>query len=250
MEIQNLKLRDLRNEEHYKFNLDFSGLVSQFTPEALGIQTLYPVWQAAFAMEETALNVVRASVFTDGLYDADVARDVTFKGLAGTVKSALNHFNPDVKAAAARLELLFDTYGVVSVKPYDQETAAIIKLVGELEGACAADVAALGIAGWVAELKAQNQAFDALKNSRYTESTARPQQNLKLARVETDNAYRAIVKRVNALIEVNGTEAYAGFVAELNQRIENYRLILAQRKGRSAAREKAPEGAGTPNEDE
>ena len=183
-----------------------------------------------------------------------MARDVTFKGLAGTVTSALNHFNPDVKAAAARLEALFDTYGDVFGKPYDQETAAIIKLTAELEGAYAADVATLGIAGWVAELKTQNQAFDALKKSRYTENTAKPQQNLKLARVETDNAYRAIMKRISALVEINGGEAYAGFIAQLNQRITNYRLILAQRKGRSAARgkapEKAPEGAGTPKEDE
>lgn len=250
MEIAKFKMNNLRNEEHYKFNLDFSGLVTQFTPETLGIQALYPVWQAAFGTEEAALNVVRASAITDELYDTDVARDVTFKGLAGTVKSALNHFDAGVKAAAARLEALLDTYGAVFAKPYDQETAAIIKLVSELEGTYAADVTTMGIAGWVAELKARNQAFDALKSSRYTENTAKPQQNLKLARVETDNAYRPIVKRVNALIEVNGTEAYAGFVAELNQRIANYRLILAQRKGRKAAGEKAPEGAGTPKEDE
>ncbi len=250
MELLKLKLKDLRNEEHYKFNLDFAGLVSQFTPEALGIQTLHPAFQTAFDTEEAALNVVRASVLTDDLSGVDATRDATFKGLAGTIKSALNHFTPGVKAAAARLEALLDTYGVVSDKPYDQETAAIIKLTAELEGVYAADVATLGIAGWVAELKARNQAFDALKNSRYNENTAKPQQNLKLARVETDNAYRAIVKRVNALVEVNGGEAYAGFIAQLNQRIANYRLILAQRKGRNAAGEKAPEGAGTPKEDE
>lgn len=250
MEIAKFKMNSLRNEEHYKFNLDFAGLVTQFTPETLGIQTLHPIWQAAFDTETATLNVVRASAFTSELYDADVARDGTFKGLAGTVKSALNHFEAGVKVAAARLEALLDTYGAIFAKPYDQETAAIIKLVSELEGSYAADVATLGIAGWVADLKAKNLAFDELKKSRYTENTTKPQQNLKLARIETDRAYRAIVKRVNALIEVNGAEVYAGFVAELNQRIENYRLVLAQRKGRKAAGEESPEGAGTPEEGE
>lgn len=234
MEINSLKLRDLRNEEHSMFNIDFEKLVARFTPEALGIQTLYPAWLSAFEVETASLNVVQGSAITDELSVADSERDTLFSGLAGTIKSAINHFDAEVKAAAGRLELLFGTYGNVAIKPYDQETAAIIKLVEELEDPYAADVAKLGLAPWVAELKSKNIAFDNLKNTRYSENAAKPQQNLKEARLETDKAYRAIVKRINALIEVNGEEAYADFVNEVNQRIESYNMVLAQRHGRNA----------------
>lgn len=234
MELKTLKLKNLRNEEHYKFNLDFENLVTQFTPETLGIQTLYPAYQTASIAEKAALNVVQGSALTDELFDVDSSRDSLFSGLSGTIKSAINHFDHEKKAAANRLKLLLDTYGNLTIKPYDQETAAIIKLVDELEGSYAADVAKLEITGWINELKSQNQIFDNLKNTRYAEHAAKPQQSLKQARLATDKAYRAIVKRLNALIEVNGEEAYADFVMEVNQRIENYNNVLAHRQGRNA----------------
>lgn len=234
MELKSLKLKNLRNEEHYKFNLDFENLVTQFTPETLGIQTLYPAYQAASGYEIAALNVVQGSALTDELFGADSSRDSLCSGFTGTIKSALNHYDDDVRVSASRLKLLLDTYGNLTTKPYDQETAAIIKLVDELEGSYAADVAKLEVTGWVTELKNQNLVFDNLKNTRYAENAAKPQQSLKEARLATDKAYRAIFKRLNALIEVNGEEAYADFVTELNQRIENYKKVLAQRQGRNA----------------
>jgi hypothetical protein len=241
MELNALKLKDLRNEEHSQFHLDFKGLVNQFTVNTLGIETLYPAYQTAFDLEVTALNVVQASAVTSDLFVADSERDNTASGLTGTIKSALNHFDPEVRSAANRLMLLLDTYGNLAIKPYDQETASITKLVSELEGSYAADVATLGVGGWVAELKARNNAFDSLKNQRYSENSSKPQQNLKMARQETDTTYRAVVKRINALIEVNGDTAYAGFVNALNQRIEHYQLVLAQRQGRNA-KDKDKEG--------
>jgi len=244
MEIITLYLISLRNEEHYKLHLDFTKLVAQYTPAALGIELKYPAYLAAFDLETQALNVVQGSVLTDELFVSDSERDNTFRGLAGTFKSALNHFNPETRAAASRLTLLLDTYGNLAAKPYDQETAAIIKLVSDLEGAYAADVATLAIAGWAAELKTRNNAFDSLKNMRYDENTAKPQQNLKEARQNTDTAYRAIVKRINALIEVNGDTAYAGFVAALNERIENFQRILAQRQGRNAKANESDDNSG------
>lgn len=246
MELNALKLNDLRNEEHSNFYLDFRMLVAQYTPAALGIELKYPAYQAAFDVETQALNVVQGSVLTDELFLADSGRDETASGLTGTIRSALNHFNPEMRAAAKRLMLLLDTYGNLATKPYDQETASITKLVSDLEGPYAADVATLGVGGWVAELKARNNAFVSLKNMRYGEDTLKPQQNLKVARQETDTAYRAIVKRINALIEVNGDTAYNGFVTALNQRIEHYQLVLAQRKGRNA---KDDEDGDTANEE-
>lgn len=243
MEILALHLAILRNEEHYKFGIDFAGLVSKHNPETLGIQPLFPAFQSTFSIEVINLDVVRGSAVTDELVDFDIKRDVTFSGLAGTVKAALNHFIPEVRAAAARLQKLLDTYGNLAEKPYDQETAAIYKLVDDMQGNYSDDATTVGITGWVEELSRLNHAFDTLKNSRYTENASKPQENLKLARKATDKAYQAIVKRINALIEVNGETAYTAFVGELNQRIENYNILLAQRQGRNAKK-----AANTPAE--
>jgi len=242
MEIEKLKISNLRNEEHYNFNLDFSGLVAQHTAAALGVETKLPAYLAALGKEHQALNTVQASATTEEITDADAQRDDTTRGLVGSIKLALNHFDAEVRKSAKKLKLLLDTYGEIATKPYDQETASITKLVSDLEGAYASDVAALGIAGWVLGLKNQNIAFDNLKKQRYDESTIKPQQNLKDARIETDTCYRAIIKRIEALIEINGETAYAPFVLALNQRIDNYQKVLAQRQGRNAKNEEETDG--------
>jgi hypothetical protein len=161
----------------------------------------------------------------------------------------LNHFDPAVRAAATRLKLLFDANGDLTAKPYDQQTAATIKLIADLEGPYAAEVATLGVGGWVSELKARNNAVVNVKNSRYDENAAKPQQKLKQARAETDKTYRAVVKRIDALVELNGSTAYEGFIAAVNQRIEHYQHVLAQRQGRNAKKDEdadggAPDGEG------
>lgn len=237
MEINSLQTGILRNEEHYKFQLDVCALIDQFSAESLGIEALYPAYKKAVDAEASVLNIVRGSTLTEELYEADMLRDTTFSGLLGTIRSALNHFDPAMRASAQKLSLLFDAYGYLPNKPYDQETASIVQLVSELEDNYAADVSMLGLLSWVTELKNRNKTFDDLKNQRYSEQAVKPQQNLKQARYETDNFYRAIVKKINALIEVNGAQAYAGFVNELNQRIENFKRLLYQRKGRNAKEE-------------
>jgi Family of unknown function (DUF6261) len=234
MEIQPLHLSILRNEEHYQFNIDFSNLVTNYSAATLGITLLYPAYQAALAVETKSLDIVRGSATTDELADVDTQRDSTFIGLDSSVKSMLFHFDATTKAAAMRIKKLLDTYGDIAEKPYDQETGAITKLVNDLQGDYSADATLLGINAWVVELQRLNIQFDTLKNSRYAEGAAKPQENLKLARKQTDKVYKDIVKRINALVVINGETEHRGFVVDLNERITNYNNLLAQRHGRNA----------------
>jgi len=64
--------------------------------------------------------------------------------------------------------------------------------------------------------------FDDLKNNRYSTEAAKTILRMKQERVKTDAIYRQITERINALIVVEGEAAYAGFVNELNKRIEGY----------------------------
>jgi hypothetical protein len=136
---------------------------------------------------------------------------------------------------------VFDHYGNVTKKNYDEETAAINSLITDLNSTYSTDVATLGIAGWLTELKANNDAFDALMKSRYTEEATKTQLRMKQVRKEVDKAYDTIVNRINALIIVNGLRPYAAFVNELNERVDKYNLIIAQREGRNAKGDKPEE---------
>ena len=238
MKISTLKLKNLRNEEHFQFQTGFNDLVIQFTPATLGIVNEYMVYSSLFSSEGLALDIIIKSAITDELAIADMKRDATFSGLASAVKSGTKHFSAEVKQAAARVQVVFDTYGNVAKKGYDEETAAINSLITDLNSTYAADVPLLGIAGWITELKANNDAFDTLKKSRYIEEACKTQLRMKQVRTEVDAAYKAIVERINALIIVNGDRLYASFVNELNERIDQFNLVLAQREGRNAKDDK------------
>lgn len=234
MEILSINSVKLQNEEHFKFQTDFRGLVETFTPATLGIEALYTAYLPFYINESEAIDVIRKSLVTDDLAIADVQRDTTFRGLLGTVKSATNHFKPELQKSAERLQIVCDNYGNIALKPYEQETVAINQLVNDLQVSYASDIVALGLNEWVAELKAQNIAFDNLRKTRHTEDSSKTSLKMKIERSNVDEKYRAIVKRINALIEVNGLEAYSNFVGELNARINTYNNTIAQREGRNA----------------
>jgi hypothetical protein len=239
MEILKIDLSRLRNDEHYEFHTDVAGLVTGSTPEALGVERAFPAYQAACDNEGGALHVVRESTFTGPVADADSRRDSIGGGMSDMVKAATRHFDPAVREAARRLTVVFDSFGNIAVKGYNEETAAINSLVNDLETQYAADVTALGIGDWVAGLQSANVAFAALMQERYSEEAAKTQLTMKEARVQLDGAYRAITERIGALIIVNGERGYESFVAELNQRIERYNNMVALREGRNAGEEES-----------
>ncbi|MFT3753519.1 MAG: photosystem II biogenesis protein Psp29 [Paludibacter sp.] len=238
MKIREFALSRLRNEEHFQFFTSFRDLVLIFTAAALKIELLFNLFLAAYANELESLNIIRKNVISDDLIEADDDRDNVFRGLCDAVKSALNHFNADVRTAAKRLQVVLDTYGNLAAKNYDAETGSLNSLINDLTSTYAADVAAVGLVDWVTELAAKNKAYDDLKNQRYSDEAAKTSLRMKQERVKTDALYRQLVERINALMVVEGEAGYAGFVGELNERIQGYENTIANRRGKG---KKTPE---------
>ena len=234
MQINEFRLTGLHNEEHFQFHTDFKKLADTANPSALNIQAVYAAYLPVYADESTALDVVRKSAVTDDIAQADTLRDTTFRGFSDAVKSAVNHFDPTKKMAATRTQVVLGHYGNLVTKSYNEETAALNSLLSDLNTSSAADIATLGLTDWVAELQANNDAFVDLMNTRYTEESGKTMLQMKQVRTQLDASYRAITERINALVLINGEAAYANFVNELNQRIESYSVMLAQRKGRNS----------------
>lgn len=239
MNISKIKFSRLRNGEHVQFHTEVDELITAKTPAALGIEAQYAIYRPLFGNEYEAFDVIRKSAVTDELETADVLRDSIFSGLNGIVKSALNHFDAEVKKAANRVWVVFSSFGNISVLAYDEETVSIRKLNAELTTNYAADVQLLGLTGWLTELTNKNDAFDALMKQRYTEDSGKTTLRIKPLRLEVDEAYRKISKRIDALIEVNGEDAYKDFVLELNKRIDKYNNIIARREGSNSKKNEA-----------
>ena len=234
MKTEKINLSALRNEEHFQYHAEFKASVIRHNAETLNISDAFLSYQVLLDQEFEALQVVRRSVATDLIADIDRERDDIYRGLADVVRSGLNHFSSNKRNASKRIKVLLDQYGNIARKSYDEETAAISKMMQEVQTTYLPDVNLLGLGEWFSELDKKNKEFDLLMKNRYTEEAAKTELRMRQVRVDVDNSYRDLVNRIDALVLINGSSGYEEFIREMNARIERFSHTGAQRKGRNA----------------
>jgi hypothetical protein len=233
MNIESINYRLLRNNEHQQFHTECKNLIEKYGASALGIGELYQNYPICINNESEALKKITKSAYTEDLIVADDHRDSIYRGMTDMLQGSANHFRTEIRQATARLQVVFGHYGNLAIKSYDEETTTINNLISELSSASAGDISTIDLTEWVAELQAANQAFVSLFQSRYDENTAKTRLVMRQVREETDNLFRSMVTRINALIIVNGEKDYVAFAKDVNERIDHFRQILLQRKGRN-----------------
>jgi len=233
MEIQKFDLHSQRNAAHYQLQTDFNSLVIKYSPQALGIFEDYTAYQPLLQDEGVALVAITKSATTEEIETGDKNRDFTFRGTADKVTNSLNHFDPQVREAAKRVKVIFDAYGNLAPKRDDEESGLITSLIEDLRTKVPADIATIQLIDWIGELERLNNAFIALEATRNSEEAKKSELRMKKVRVVVDAAYNKIVKRINALIIVNGEAPYAEFVKELNVRIGRAQDSIALSKGKA-----------------
>jgi len=222
MKIEKINLLHLRNDAQFQFHTEFRDLVAKQGAADLKIKPQFNDYLPLYDRVDEALKKIIKSELTAKIHEADKARDEIYTGMAETSAAALKHFNPQVREAAGRLKIVFDTYGNVANKPMNEETSAIYNILQELQGKYTADAETVGIAHWVAELKSRNEAFEKLVKERFDETASRTDIVLKEARAQLDKAYHIIVERVNALAVVEGVADYETFIRTMNAVVAKY----------------------------
>jgi len=236
MQIDKLDTKTLRNDVHFQFYTEFKVLVERYGAAALKIKPQYDAFLPLYNDEDVALKKIMKSSFTAEIQEADRYRDGIWRGMVDANKAALQFFDEPVRKAAGRIKIVFDTYGNVAIKPYDEETSAIYNVLEDLRLKYNDDALLVGLDRWMTELGKANKRFADLTRERYDEATSKTALVLKQCRTKTDEAYRTITTRINAAIIIEGETAYAEFVPSLNTVIKHYADILAQQKGRRKAK--------------
>lgn len=229
--IKDCPISRLLNQEHYSFTTEVDNVISHYPAEALGFSSEYQLFRGFLSDEGEALNYVRKSSYSE-LVDSAVAKcGKTILGMEDFVSSCRNHYNPEIKEAAARIELLWIANKDVKSNARKKKEGAIKKLLAELNGTYKPDVVLMQMEGWVNELGANHDDYLTLENGRYDDKKSKTELRMEEVRIQIDAAYRAITTKVNALIIVNGPDQYQAFVDDMNQRIDTYANIVALRKG-------------------
>ncbi len=236
--IKELAASLLRQEESYGFH---SLAVNEFAKcnhpkfiEKLG------VYKDCLAQFDGALKQGGKSESTAKITLLDEQRDAAYLGLVRQVRNTLHHFNARRAEAAQKIQNILNKYSDPRSLPYIQESGILENLLQDLNAADAkANVALVGANEWKDELQRANNEFMALFANRNEEQATVVTGLSKEARTETDNAYRNCVRRLNALIELDGDAEYASIVSNLNKLIDYQKQVISARKTHNQAQASA-----------
>lgn len=204
-EIQTIRLVNARNGEHVQFHTDVLAVLTAELAATFKIETLHTVYAELFAREDAAFAISRGLASTADIETKDEARDRITRYLFQMIEAKrLSPVEAESKAAES-VTVKISPYRNAHLKPYAQNTAEVANMVSDLQGDdCKEEVATLGIAATVEQLKTANDEFNAVYTGRSDEKLGRAQTDkMKTVRPLVDDAYRDVVKAINALYSVN-----------------------------------------------
>ncbi len=233
MEIQKISFGQFRAAEHVQFGTEICELID----EAPGKEQLpqYETYKRLHGEEQKIFKKTAAAALTPELVQADRMRDKHTTGFFLAIESAQHHYLPEQEKAADRLAGLLKPYKGVVKYTYNAQTASLTRMAAELQKtAAAADIDLLGLAGWVIQIDTDNNNFARLMMLRSTDNLDKEEGTMTEIRSRVDAAYFDMVKHINALIVVNGQDAYTEPVKLINERIDYYKRTVAERQTASA----------------
>ena len=222
-EIATISLGAMDNGAHFAYHVEIMNRAEADTKIKAKVPALLVAYKAAIAQEDEALKISGKSFTTDQIAEADAQRDAMYLGLKQSVKGYQKMKDPAIQEAVKALNQLFKDYGIVASMQLDKETGLLANLVGDLEGKAKSHVATLGLGVFVTKLKEYNEEVRTAMSARNAEDAGRQVGAMKTARAAVDEAYRMLVKYVNAYALIEGDADYNNFVTLMNALIVRYK---------------------------
>ena len=231
-EIGTISLERLNNGAHFQFasNVMNRALTDAKITEMEQTAPLVTALRTAVGNEDTNLVLSQKSFYTDEIATADSKRDSLYSAYKRGVKAYVDFPDTDLAEAAKVLWQHIKDYGIDPRMQLDKETGLLTNFISDLQGKYAEQVATLSLTIMVEKLDMANAQVIGFTTKRTEERMATEVGALKTARAATDDAYRALVKMVNALALVFGETDYADFIDYVNTEIMHYkREVIGQK---------------------
>ena len=229
-EIYDINIQRMNNGAHFTFVSNILARAEADTTVKGKASELVSNFKAAVAAEDEALKISQKSLLTDEIAKADSDRDALYAGYKKAVEAFLAMPIADMAQAAKVLAQHIKDYKINTADQLDKETGLLVNFITDLENKYSAQVAKLGLTAFVTNLKEANERVRTLTLQRTNEKMGVSVGALKVARTASDDAYRALVKMVNALALVFGEKDYTAFIDYVNTEITHYkREVLGQK---------------------
>ncbi|MDR3329040.1 MAG: DUF6261 family protein [Prevotellaceae bacterium] len=222
MKIKAIIFSYLRNEAHLEFLLVFRSLLERFPDARALVEMLCAPFAQLLALEQKLVDAARASNFTQLLADVDHRVDRDIAAIKAAIRSAQHHFDPAVAEAARELHDRMKSFGDIKAKAYEEESAAVQRLLADLQGPLVQQTRLVNVAEWVAELANAEAEFVSLFAQRNTELADRPQENLRDVRRQIEEAYHKITACIDTDLILHGEEKCGELARQLNEEVRYF----------------------------
>ena len=251
-EILDINIQRMNNGAHFTFVSNILTRAEADTAVKEKASELVSKFKAAVTAEDEALKISQKSLLTDDIAKADNDRDALYAGYKKAVEGFLAMPVAEMAQAAKVLSQHIKDYKINTAGQLDKETGLLVNFITDLEDKYSAQVTTLGLTAFVTNLKEANERVRTFTLQRTNEKMGITVGALKTARTASDDAYRALVKMVNALALVFGEKDYTAFIDYVNTEITHYkREVLNQKStatstsGGSAGDSSKPGGSGS-----
>ena len=232
-EIYDINIQRMNNGAHFTFVSNILARAEADTAIKGKASELVSNFKAAVSAEDEALKISQKSLLTDEIAKADSDRDALYAGYKKAVEGFLAMPIADMAQAAKILSQHIKDYKINTADQLDKETGLLVNFISDLEDKYAAQVAKLGLTAFVTNLKEANERVRTLTLQRTNEKIGITVGALKTARTVSDDAYRALVKMVNALALVFGEKDYTAFIDYVNTEITHYKREVIGQKAKN-----------------
>lgn len=232
-EIYDINIQRMNNGAHFTFVSNILARAEADTTVKGKASELVSNLKAAVAAEDEALKISQKSLLTDEIAKADSDRDALYAGYKKAVEGFLAMPIADMAQAAKILSQHIKDYKINTADQLDKETGLLVNFISDLEDKYAVQVAKLGLTAFVTNLKEANERVRTLTLQRTNEKISITVGALKTARTASDDAYRALVKMVNALALVFGEKDYTAFIDYVNTEVAHYKREVIGQKAKA-----------------
>ena len=229
-EIYDINIQRMNNGAHFTFVSNILARAEADTAVKEKASELVSNFKTAVSAEDEALKISQKSLLTDEIAKADSNRDALYAGYKKAVEAFLAMPIADMAQAAKVLAQHIKDYKINTAGQLDKETGLLVNFITDLEDKYSAQVAKLGLTAFVTNMKEANERVRTLTLQRTNEKMGVTVGALKTARTASDDAYRALVKMVNALALVYGEKDYTAFIDYANTEITHYKREVLNQK--------------------
>ncbi len=168
--------------------------------------------------------------FNERIREADSAVDHAWCVMHAQAEVFCEHPEPDKQKAGQTVLKVFNNYPNPIKLPYAEEYGIMEKLLRDLSEIDEATLVLISIDAWLIELQTCVERFLQIMHEKVESKAAIELGASKRIRQNLENAYRALVQKLNALSEIFPTDSLEKVNNEINALIGSQRAVQKMRK--------------------